>query len=139
MKASVPITAFALFQIGQSQVLDLPQIAFQIPDFESTVTMVIFTNSSATQIACLRAAMKNGASFSQPRAVGAVLGLFTGVAVAASFATAAYGVSLPHMRAHYAHSLSVLVFLEALQSIFFSGALSVRWPSVLPAWWSNFA
>lgn len=139
MKASVPITAFALFQIGQGQVSDLPQIAFQIPDFEGTVSMAIFANSSETQIGCFRAVMKNGASFSQPRAVGTVLGFFTAVAIVASFVTAAYGVSLPHMRTHYAHSLSVLVLLETLQSIFFSGALSVRWPSVLLAWWSNFA
>lgn len=139
MKASVPITAFALFQIGQSQVADLPQIAFQIPDFEGTVSMAIFANSSETQIGCLRAVMKNGATFSHPRIVGAVLGFFTAVAIAASFVTAAYGVSLLHMRTHYAHSLSVLVLLETLQSVFFSGALSVRWPSVLPAWWSNFA
>ncbi|RAL59177.1 hypothetical protein DID88_006733 [Monilinia fructigena] len=46
---------------------------------------------------------------------------------------------VPHIRTHYAHSLSVLVVFEVFQSIFFSGALSVDWPSVLPAFWSNFA
>ena len=61
------------------------------------------------------------------------------VALLASFATAIYGVSVPHIRTHYAHSLSVLVVFEVFQSIFFSGALSLDWPSVLPAFWSNFA
>ena len=83
--------------------------------------------------------MTNGASFSHPAAVGSVLGIFTVVALLASFATAIYGVSVPQIRTHYAHSLSVLVVFEVLQSVFFSGALNLDWPSVLPAWWSNFA
>ena len=43
------------------------------------------------------------------------------------------------MRLHYAHSLSVGVVIAVFQHIFFTGALSVNWPSVLVAWWSNFA
>ena len=46
---------------------------------------------------------------------------------------------MPEIRTHYAHSLSVLVVFEVFQSIFFSGALSLNWPSVCAAWWSNFA
>jgi hypothetical protein len=99
----------------------------------------MFSNSSQTQIACFSAVMRNGASFSHPAAVGSVLGVFTIIALVASFATAIYGVSVPHIRTHYAHSLSVLVVFEVFQSIFFSGALSLNWPSVLPAFWSNFA
>jgi hypothetical protein len=83
--------------------------------------------------------MSNGHTFSHPAAVGSVIGVFTAVALLASFATAIYGVSVPHIRTHYAHSLSVLVVFEVLQSVFFSGALNLNWPSVLPAWWSNFA
>lgn len=83
--------------------------------------------------------MTNGASLSHPEALAPVLGAFTAVAIVASFATAAYGVSIPHMRMHYAHSLSVLLIFESFQTIFFTGALSVNWPSLLVAWWSNFA
>jgi hypothetical protein len=83
--------------------------------------------------------MRNGASFSHPAAVSSVLGIFTLIALVASFATAIYGISVPHIRTHYAHSLSVLVVFEVYQSVFFSGALSLNWPSVLAAWWSNFA
>lgn len=43
------------------------------------------------------------------------------------------------MRKHYAHSLSVLVVFAVWQHIFFSGALSVNWPTVLVAFWSNYA
>ena len=71
--------------------------------------------------------MKNGNSFSQPEAVAPVLGAFALAAILASFATAAYGVSLVHMRMHHAHSLSAFVVLETLQSIFFTGALTVNW------------
>jgi hypothetical protein len=81
----------------------------------------------------------NGATFSQPKTVGSILGVFTIVAVAASFATAIYGNHIPTTRTHYAHSLSILVVFSIFHHIFFTGALSVNWPSVLPAFWSNFA
>ncbi|ORY60642.1 uncharacterized protein BCR38DRAFT_487697 [Pseudomassariella vexata] len=139
LNASIPITAYALFHIGEQQVSGIPQIAFEIPDFEGFARIQIFSNASQTEIGCFQAVMRNGNTFSQPAAIGPVLGVFTIAAIVASFATAAYGVSIPHMRTHYAHSLSVLAIFETYQSIFFSGALSVNWPSVLPAWWSNFA
>lgn len=68
-----------------------------------------------------------------------MLGVFTMVAVAASFATVIYGNHIPTTRTHYAHSLSILVVFSVFHHIFFTGALSVNWPSVLPAFWSNFA
>lgn len=43
------------------------------------------------------------------------------------------------MRLHYAHSLSVGVVFAVFQHIFYTGALSMNWPSCLVAWWSNFA
>lgn len=139
MNATVPITAFALFQVGEAQVASIPSIAFEVPDFEGYARIQIFSNSTKSEIGCFQAVMRNGASFSQPAAISPILGIFTIVAILASFATAVYGVSIPHMRTHYAHSMSVLVIFETFQSIFFSGALSLQWPSVLPAWWSNFA
>ncbi|KAK8070474.1 TRP-like ion channel [Apiospora hydei] len=139
MNASVPISAWAVFPVGKMQVSGIPQIAYEIPDFEGSVRVQLFANSSQSEIACFQAVMRNGASFSQPAAVSSILGIFTVVAIIASFAAAAYGVSIPHMRTHYAHSFSVLIIFETFQAVFFSGALSLHWPSVLPAWWSNFA
>ncbi|KAK8877083.1 membrane protein [Apiospora arundinis] len=139
MNATVPISAWAVFPVGKQQVSGIPQIAYEIPDFEGSVRVQLFANSSQSEIACFQAVMKNGASFSQPAAVSSVLGILTVVAITASFAAAAYGVSIPHMRTHYAHSFSVLIVFETFQTVFFSGALSLQWPSVLPAWWSNFA
>ncbi len=43
------------------------------------------------------------------------------------------------MRKHYAHSLSVLVVFAVFHHIFYSGALSMNWPSALVAFWSNYA
>ncbi|KAI0384565.1 TRP-domain-containing protein [Hypomontagnella monticulosa] len=139
LTAQQPVEAFALFQIGPQQVSGIPQIAYEVPDLEGFARIQIFANSSQTEIGCFQAVMRNGNSFSQPTSISTVLGIFTFVAIVASFVTAAYGVSIPHMRSHYAHSLSVLIIFETFQSIFFSGALSLPWPSVLPAWWSNFA
>jgi hypothetical protein len=139
MNASVPIRGGAVIPVSVSDVASIIPIALVIPDFEGSATLRIFSNSTQTQIGCFQAVMRNGNSFSQPAAVSSVLGVFTLVALLASFATAIYGVSVPHIRTHYAHSLSVLVVFEVFQSIFFSGALSLNWPSVLPAFWSNFA
>lgn len=139
MNSSVPINGEAIIPVSASDVSGIPAIALSIPDFEGSATLRVFSNSSQTEIACFQAVMRNSASFSHPAAVSSVLGIFTAVALFASFATAIYGVNVPHIRTHYAHSLSVLVVFEVFQSIFFSGALSVNWPSVLPAFWSNFA
>ncbi|KZL81078.1 transient receptor potential ion channel [Colletotrichum incanum] len=138
LNASNPITAFAEFRLTPAQIDGIPSIALDIPDFEGSARVQIFANSSQTQIGCFQAVMRNGNSFSHPAAISTILGVFTLAAILASFATAIYGVSIPHMRTHYAHSLSVLVIFETFQTVFFSGALSVDWPSVLPAWWSNF-
>lgn len=139
MNASSSILAEAIIPVGQSDVSGIPDIALAIPDFEGHATLRFFSNSTQTEIGCFQAVMKNGASLSHPKAVAPVLGIFTIVAMLASFATAVYGVSIPAIRTHYAHSLSVLVIFETFQSIFFSGALSLQWPSVCAAWWSNFA
>ncbi|PFH62496.1 hypothetical protein XA68_13235 [Ophiocordyceps unilateralis] len=139
LSASVPVSAFATIPISPNDVAGIPSIALGIPDLEGFARLQIFANSTQTQIGCFQAVMTNGNSFSQPRAVASVLGILTALAALASFATAVYGLSISHMRMHYAHSFSVLIVFETFQSIFFSGALSVKWPSVLPAWWSNFA
>lgn len=139
MNASVPIVASGIIPVAQSDVAGIPAIALTIPDFEGEAILRIFANSTETEIACYSAVVTNGNTFSQPAAVGTILGIFTLVAVVASFATAVYGDSIPVIRTHYAHSLSVLVVFAVFQHIFFTGALSMNWPSVLVAWWSNFA
>ena len=76
---------------------------------------------------------------SHPSAVGTVAGILTFVAMISSFLTAAYGDHIPTTRTHYAHSLSMFVVFAIYHHVFFTGALSMNWPSVLPAFWSNFA
>ncbi|KAB5547165.1 hypothetical protein GE09DRAFT_967347 [Coniochaeta sp. 2T2.1] len=139
LNASRPIEAWAVIPVGPQQVGGIPPIAFGIPDFEGSTKVQIFANSSRTEIGCFQAVMRNGNSFSHPEAVAPALGVFTLVAIVASFLSAAYGVSTTHMRTHFAHSLPVLLVFETFQTIFFTGALTVNWPSVLVAWWSNFA
>ncbi|KAL1859705.1 hypothetical protein Daus18300_009424 [Diaporthe australafricana] len=139
LNTTVPVEAWAIFPVGPTQVGSIPNLAFTIPDFEGSVRLQIFANSTKAQIGCFQASMKNGITMGHPQGISSVLALFTLVAVAASFATAAYGVSITHMRTHYAHSISATVIIETFQSIFFSGALSLNFPSVLVAWWSNFA
>ena len=101
--------------------------------------MRIFANSTESEVGCFSAVVTNGATFAQPKAVGSALGIFTFVALLASFATAIYGDNVAIMRKHYAHSLSVLVVFAVWHHIFFTGALSMNWPSVLVAFWSNYA
>ena len=139
MNSSVPISADGIIPVDQSDVSGIPAIALGIPDFEGQAILRIFGNSTETEIGCYSALVTNGASFSHPNSVGSVLGIFTLVAIVASLATAVYGDHIPTMRTHYAHSLSVFVVFAVFHHIFFTGALSMNWPSVLPSFWSNFA
>jgi Transient receptor potential (TRP) ion channel/ML-like domain len=135
----VPIEANGIIPISQSDISGIPAIALTIPDFEGQAILRIFANSTQSQIGCYSAVVTNGITFSHPAAVGSVLGIFTLVAVFSSIATAMYGDNIPETRKHHAHSLSVFVVFAVLHHIFFTGALSVNWPSVLVAFWSNYA
>ncbi|CAK3898594.1 hypothetical protein DOTSEDRAFT_67549 [Lecanosticta acicola] len=139
INSSIPITAEGIIPVAPSDVANIPNIALSIPDFEGEAILRIFSNLTQQEIACYSAVVTNGATFSHPDGIGSVLGVFTFVALVASFATAIYGEAVPTMRLHYAHSLSVGVVFAVWQHIFFSGALSMNWPSVLVAWYSNFA
>lgn len=133
------IEAFGIIPISRTDDAGIPSIALGIPDLEGIARIRIFANSTQTEIGCFQAVLKNGQTFSQPKIVGSMLGAFIFLAALASAATSIYGVQLPHVRIHYAHSFSVLVIFETFQAIYFSGALNLNWPSLLAAWWSNFA
>ncbi|CAK7238534.1 hypothetical protein SEUCBS140593_010785 [Sporothrix eucalyptigena] len=135
----VPVTVYGSFALVPLQTAAIPDIALQIPDFDGSVSLQIFANSTQTEIGCFQAAMTNGNSLGIPDILGPTIAFFAAIAIICSFFTASYGISVPLMRAHYAHSLSVVLILETLQTIFLTGALSLHWPSVLVAWWSNFA
>lgn len=138
-KQNVSINANAQIPLGASDVALIPSIALSIPDFEGQAILRIFANSTQSEVACYAATLNNGATFSHPDAVGSTLGAFTAIAMLASLATAAYGETIPTIRKHYAHSLSVLVVFAVFHHIFFTGALSMNFPSVLVAFWSNYA
>ena len=139
MNASVPIEAGGIIPVSRADVAGIPPIALSIPDFEGQAILRIFSNSTQSEIGCYSAVVTNGATFSHPSAVGTILGIFTFIALLASFATAVYGDHVPTTRTHYAHSLSIFVVFSILHHIFYTGGLSMNWPSVLPAFWSNYA
>lgn len=56
----------------------------------------------------------------------------------ASFITAISGSETINPRTLYAHSLSAYAVFSCYHSIYFTGALSANFPSVLIAFWSNF-
>ena len=139
LNSSVPIEASGIIPVSQSDVANIPSIALTIPDFEGQAILRIFANSTESQIGCYSAVVTNGASFSHPAAIGTILGVFAFVALVSSVAVAAYGESVPEIRKHYAHSISIFVVFSVFHHIFFTGALSMNWPSVLVAFWSNYA
>ncbi|KIV85522.1 hypothetical protein PV11_01210 [Exophiala sideris] len=139
LNSSIPIMANGIIPVAQSDVANIPSIALTIPDFEGEAILRIFANSTQSQIACFSAVLTNGASFSHPSAVGSVLGIFALIALVSSLAVSMYGQHVPEMRKHYAHSISIFVVFSVYQHIFFTGALSMNWPSVLVAFWSNYA
>lgn len=138
INASVPIEANGVIPIAPSDVAGIPEIALSIPDFEGQAILRIFGNSTQSQIACYSAVLTNGNSFSHPTAVGSTVGFFVAIAFISSLATAIYGLTLQETRMHYSHSLSMFVVFSILQHVFFTGALSMNFPSVLVAFWSNF-
>lgn len=139
LTAESAVQAFASIPISPTDIAGLPSIALGLPDLEGFARIQIFANSTESDIGCFQAVLTNGQTFSQPKIVGSLVGAFVFLAALASAATSIYGVQLPHVRVHYAHSFSVLVIFETFQSIYLSGALNLDWPSVLPGWWSNFA
>lgn len=139
LNSSIPIEASGIIPVAQSDVAGIPSIALSIPDFEGQAILRIFANSTESQIGCYSAVVTNGASFSHPAAVGTILGIFALVALVSSIAVAAYGESVPEIRKHYAHSISTFVVFAVYHHVFFTGALSMNWPSVLVAFWSNYA
>lgn len=139
VKAGVPIEAAGIIPINQGDVAGIPKIALSIPDFEGQAILRLFSNSTQNEIGCFAAQITNGFTFQQKSSVGSTLGIFTLIAVVSPFVIAAYGSNIVDMRKHYAHSLSVSVVFAVWHHIFYSGALSVNWPSVLVAFWSNYA
>ena len=139
MNSSVPIEANGVIPVSQAEVALIPSIALTIPDFEGQAILRVFANSTQSQIGCVSAVITNGATFSHPGPVGGTLGAFTIIALVSSAATAIYGQSVPETRNHYAHSVSVLAVFAVFHHIFFTGGLSMNWPSVLVAFWSNYA
>jgi hypothetical protein len=120
-------------------VLNEAEIAFSIPNFEGQAILRIFSNTTESEIACYTAAITNGATFNQQQSVGTILGIFALMALLSSIATSIYGQRISDTRTHYAHSLSVMVVFAVFHHIYFTGALSMNWPSVLVAFWANYA
>ncbi|KAJ9612168.1 hypothetical protein H2200_003765 [Cladophialophora chaetospira] len=139
LNSSIPITANGIIPVAPSDVANIPPIALTIPDFEGMAILRIFANSTESQIGCFSAVVTNGASFSHPTAVAPVLGAFAVIALISSIAASVYGQGLPEIRKHYAHSISMLVVFAVYHHIFFTGGLSMNWPSVLVSFWSNYA
>jgi hypothetical protein len=139
LNSSIPIEASGIIPVSQSDVAGIPNIALSIPDFEGQAILRIFANSTESQIGCYSAVVTNGATFSHPAAVGTILGIFALLALVSSVAVAAYGESVREIRKHYAHSISIFVVFSVFHHIFFTGALSMNWPSVLVAFWGNYA
>jgi hypothetical protein len=139
VKAGTPIEAAGIIPINQQDVAGIPPIALSIPDFEGQAILRLFSNSTQNEIGCYAAQITNGFTFQQNAAVSSTLGVFTIVAVVSSFTAAVYGSDIADMRKHYAHSLSVSVVFAVWHHIFYSGALSMNWPSVLVSFWSNYA
>jgi F0F1-type ATP synthase assembly protein I len=128
-----------MIPINQEDVAGIPEIALSIPDFEGQAILRLFSNSTQNEIGCFAAEITNGYTFQHKAAVGSILGAFTLLAILSSFATAAYGSDVVIMRRHYAHSISVSLVFAVWHHIFYSGAFSMNWPSVLGRFWSNYA
>ncbi|PWW78409.1 TRP-domain-containing protein [Tuber magnatum] len=138
--ASVNITATHAVPVSENEVSGIPAIAFTIPDFEGRADLRIFSNSTKSQTACVTALITNGNSFSHPKIISPALGVLAASVGLASFITAmSGGDSIVSSRKLYAHTLSAHTLFSCFHSVYLTGTLSVNFPSVLLAFWSNFA
>ncbi|KAH0613957.1 uncharacterized protein H6S33_005843 [Morchella sextelata] len=142
-RSGVNITAAHIIPVSQADVSEIPAIAFAIPDFEGRADLRIFSNSTNRQVACVTAIITNGKTFSHPKIISSILGGFAFIVFISSFiaacSTFVTGDGIIGSRSLYAHSLSVYMVFSCFHSIFFTGALSIDFPSVLISFWSNFA
>lgn len=139
VQSGVSINAEGIIPVNEDDVSGIPDIALAIPDFEGQAILRIFSNSTQAEIGCFAALITNGNTFRQKLGVGIALGVFTLVAILSSFATAIHGEDVIEIRKNYAHSVSVMIVFAVWHHIYFSGALSLNWPSVLVSYWSNYA
>lgn len=136
---SKPVLVNGFIPLAPTDTDGIPSIAYSIPDFEGQAVLRIFDNATESEIACYSAMITNGNTMSWPGTVGGILGFIIFCALLASFLAATYGTDIQTTRTHYAHSLSIFVVFATFQHVYFTGALSMNWASVLPAFWSNFA
>lgn len=139
MDEKIPIEASGSIPLSQNNVAAIPSIATSIPDIEGQAILRLFTNSTRSEVGCYVSALTNGATFSHPRIVGGILVVVVLVALISSATMAIHGTNPTTMRNHYANSMSVWVAFMVFHHIYFTGALSLNWPSVLVAFWSNYA
>ncbi len=139
LKAGVPLEVSGMILVNDTQASSIPELALSIPDFEGQAIIRIFSNTTRAEIGCFTAQITNGNTFQQIIFVGPTLAIFTFLAILSSFATVVYGDDPIVIRKHYAHSLSVLIVFSVWHHVFYTGALSVNWPSILVAFWSNYA
>jgi hypothetical protein len=139
LQAEIPIEAAGFIPVSPLNVAGIPALALTIPDFKGEAILRIFSNSTQTEIGCFAAQIMNGNTFDHHVEVGSALAAFTVLALLSSFGAVAYFDTMPITRSHYAHSCSVLVIFAVWHHIFYSGALAVNWPTVLVAFWNNYA
>ncbi|KAK2746512.1 hypothetical protein FQN57_003138 [Myotisia sp. PD_48] len=138
LNSTKPIRDGGLLPVSPADVAGIPSLAFKIPDFEGQAILRLFSNSTRSQASCYASVVTNGVTLSYPVVVGAILGLFLAVSLSMFIALVIYGEDGKAMRSHYNHTSSLFVTFAVVHHVYFTGALSVNWPSVLVAFWSNF-
>ncbi|ODH44947.1 hypothetical protein ACO22_00570 [Paracoccidioides brasiliensis] len=139
MNSSIPIEANGILPLSTFGISLLPEVALKIPDFEGAAVLRLFANSSQSEMGCYSSFVTNGVTLAHPFAATSILGMLVLCGIFSSTALAIYGADVALFWSNYTHSPSVFVSFSILHHIYLSGALPLNWPSVLVAFWSNFA
>ncbi|KAF8453014.1 ML-like domain-containing protein [Terfezia claveryi] len=124
--------------VSEEDVSGIPEVAFSIPDFEGRAVFRIFSNSTFSQVGCISAVVQNGHSFSQPKTVIPTMAIVTiGILVVGMSSWLLEDTHRP--RGNAITGLPVSLYFSVMHTIYFTGALSINFPSNLIAFWSNFA
>ncbi|KAI9684406.1 MAG: hypothetical protein M1829_002216 [Trizodia sp. TS-e1964] len=122
------------FNVAPSVVAQVPSIAYNVPDLDGLVRIVINDTLSGSTVACVEAQISNQKTVDQ-KAVGWVTAVIAGLALLASAVTSGLGhsVTASHVAAN---ALSLFGYFQA-QSII--GMAAVPLPPIVQSWTQNFS
>lgn len=128
-----PLDFSPTVSIGEDVIKQIPSIAYNVPDLDGQIKIIIHSKDTNDTIACLEANLSNAQTVYQ-KGVEWAVAVIAGLGLVASAITSGLGHS--NTAAHVAaNALSLFGFFQAQAMI---GATSIHMPPIVESWTQNF-